>query len=117
MFYKPFSSFLVHERYQNQRKVVYKNWSNYIYVIFPRFINNPRARKERDCHDQEIPDSENKKKNIIDGVDDLTNIIWDRKVNKPPYRSYTSCRIYIRKKICIETIKLVFYEFRNLDKT
>ena len=33
------------------------------------------AQKERDCHDQEIEDSKNKKKNVIDGVGDLTNII------------------------------------------
>ena len=46
-----------------------------IYVIFPRFINNPPAQRERDCHDQEIEDSKNKKKNVIDGVRDLTNII------------------------------------------
>ena len=25
-----------------------------------------------------------KKKNVIDGVGDLTNIIWDTKINKPP---------------------------------
>ena len=29
----------------------------------------------RDCHDQEIADSKNKKKNVIDGIGDLTNII------------------------------------------
>ena len=26
------------------------------------------AQKERDCHDQEIEDSKNKKKNTIDGI-------------------------------------------------
>ena len=36
-----------------------------------------------------------KKKNVIDGVGDLTNIIRDTKINKPPLRSYTLCRIYI----------------------
>ena len=74
MFYKPSSSFLVHEKYQSQRKVV-QNRTNYIYVIFPRFTNNPPAQKERDCHDQEIEDPKNKKKNVIDSVGDLANII------------------------------------------
>ena len=47
-------------------------------------MNNPPAQKERDCHDQEIEDPKNKKKNVIDSVGDLTNIIWDTKINKPP---------------------------------
>ena len=54
-----------------------------MYVIFPRFINNLPARKESDCYDQEIEDSKTKKKSVIDGAGDLTNIIWDRKLNKP----------------------------------
>ena len=74
MSYKPSSSFLAREKYQNQRKVV-QTLTNYIYVIFPRFINNPPAQKKRDCHDQEIADSKNKKINVIDDVGDLTNII------------------------------------------
>ena len=61
------------------REKRYKHWTNYIYVIFPRFINNLPARKERDCYDQEIEDSKNIKKNVIGGVGDLTNIIWDIK--------------------------------------
>ena len=44
-------------------------------MLFPRFINNPPAGKERDCHDQEIAHSKNKNKNVIDGVGGLTNII------------------------------------------
>ena len=36
-----------------------------------RFINNPPARKERDCHDQGIAGSKSKKKNVIDGVGGL----------------------------------------------
>ena len=74
MSYKPSSSFLAREKYQNQRKVV-QTLTNYIYVIFPRFINNPPAQKKRDCHDQEIADSKTKKINVIDDVGDLTNII------------------------------------------
>ena len=38
-------------------------------------MNNPPARKDRDCHDQEMEYSENKKKNLFGGVGDLTNII------------------------------------------
>ena len=64
----------MHEKYQNQRKVV-QTLTSYIYVIFPRFINNLPAQNERDCHDQEIEYSKNKKKNEIDDVDDFTNII------------------------------------------
>ena len=56
MSYKPSSSFLVHEKYQNQRKVLETLHIYYIYVILPRFINNPPARKKRDCHDQEKED-------------------------------------------------------------
>ena len=47
--------------------------NEYMHVRFSKFINNPPARKERDCHDQEI--TKNKKKNVIDGVGGLTNII------------------------------------------
>ena len=93
MFYKPSSSFLVRERYQNQRKVV-KHWTNYIYVIFPTFINNPPTRKERDCHDQEIADSKHKKK-VIDGDCDLTNIIWDT-ISISPTRCLTHHVEYIQ---------------------
>ena len=57
------------------RDKYYKQWTNYINVIFPRFINNPSAWKDKDCHDQEITDSKNKNKNVIDGVGDLTNMI------------------------------------------
>ena len=39
--------------------------------MFLRFINNPPAIKERDCHDQGIADSKSKKKNVIDGVGGL----------------------------------------------
>ena len=63
------------------REKYYKHWTNYIYVIFPRFINNPPAQKKRDCHDQEIADSKNKKINVIDDVGDLTNIIWGTKAS------------------------------------
>ena len=61
------------------RKKEYKHWTNYIYVLFPRFINNPPAGKERDCHDREIADSRSKKKNVIDGDVGLKNTIWDKK--------------------------------------
>ena len=50
MFYKTSSSLLVHEKYQNQRKVVQT-----LNLLFPRFINNLPG-KYRDCHDQEIAD-------------------------------------------------------------
>ena len=110
----------MHEKCQNQRKGVQsEHWTNYIYVIFPRFINNPLAWKERDCRDQEIADSKNKKKNASHGVGGCTNIIWDKKtINLPRSLTiYKPCGIYIRNKIYLETEKLVSYEFRNLDKT
>ena len=49
--------------------------NEYMHVRFSKFITNPPARKERDCHDQEMAHSKNKKKNVIDGVGGLTNII------------------------------------------
>ena len=52
MFCKPSPSFHLHEKYQKQRKLA--QTLSYIYVPFPRCINNPPAGKERDCHDQKI---------------------------------------------------------------
>ena len=48
-----------------------------MHVLFPWFINNPPIGKQRECHDQEIVDSK-KKKNVINGVGGLTNLIWDK---------------------------------------
>ena len=31
--------------------------------MFPRFINNPPARKKRDCHDQQKEDYKKQKEN------------------------------------------------------
>ena len=57
------------------REKQYKHEINYKYVIFPTFINDPPACKEKEFHDQKIADSKNKKKNVIDGVGGLKNTI------------------------------------------
>ena len=55
--------------------------------------NIPPAGKGKDCHDQEITGSKHTK-NVIDGVDGLTNLIWDKRIIKPAERSCTLCRKY-----------------------
>ena len=76
-------------------------------------MNSPPAREERDCHDPVIGDSKSKKENAVDGVGGL-QIQFEI---KKKIKSYAFCRIHIKKKICLEAIKLVSYEFRNLNKT